>query len=48
MKNMNGTTIASNADKDDTYFGVEKYSGTRLFSKERIFTNMVIKGDDLI
>ena len=46
--NSNGVAITSDADSDDTYLGVEKYTGTRLFSKERIFMNMVFKGDELV
>ena len=44
----NGTQITSDADTDDTYIGVEKLTGTRLFSKERIFMNMVYKGGDIV
>ena len=46
--NSKGDCISSNADNDDTYLGVEKYTGTRLFSKERIFTNMVFKAGELV
>lgn len=44
----NDKVITSNAETDDTQIGVEKYTGARIFSKERIFMNMVFKGGDLV
>ena len=43
----NGEEIAGNEDNDDTYLGVEKYSGVCLITMERTFMNMVFYGDDL-
>ena len=43
----NGEEIPSSEDNDDTYLGVEKYSGACLIAMERIFMNMVLYGDDL-
>ena len=43
----NGEEIPSSEDVDDTYLGVEKYSGACLIAMERIFMNMVFYGDDL-
>ena len=43
----NGEEIPSSEDNDDTYLGVEKYSGACLIAMERIFMNMVFYGDDL-
>ena len=41
----NGEEIAGNEDNDDTYLGVEKYSGVCLITMERTFMNMVFYGD---
>jgi hypothetical protein len=45
--NRQNEAIEPNADEDDTYLGVEHFSGACLIAKERIFFNMVIYGDDL-
>ena len=47
LVNANGEEIPSSEDVDDTYLGVEKYSGACLIAMERIFMNMVYYGDDL-
>jgi hypothetical protein len=44
-KNM--TEIQPNQDDDDTFLGVERYSGACMVALERIFYNMAIYGDDL-
>ena len=43
----NGQVIPTSEEVDDTYLGVEKYSGACLIAMERIFMNMVFYGDDL-
>ena len=43
----NGQVIPTSEENDDTYLGVEKYSGACLIAMERIFMNMVFYGDDL-
>ena len=43
----NGTQIEPDKDADDTYLGVEHYSGVCLIAMERIFFNMFIFADDL-
>jgi|Transcript_46943 hypothetical protein len=44
---QNEEEIVPNSDDDDTYLGVERYSGVCLIAMERIFFNMAIYGDDL-
>ena len=45
--NASGVEIEPNASDDDTYLGIERFSGTCLVAMERIFFNMAIYGDDL-
>ena len=42
-----GSVIEASAEYDDTYLGVESYTGVTLISKERLFFNMVLQNDDL-
>jgi len=42
-----GQPVGPDKDEDDTYLGVEKYSGVCLIAMERIFFNMFIFADDL-
>ena len=44
ISNSNLEVMTGDANTDDTQIGVEKYTGARVFSKERIFMNMVFKG----
>ena len=47
IRDANGDEILPNQDNDDTYLGVERYSGVNLLAMERIFFNMAVYGDDL-
>jgi len=47
IKNHNGTEILPTEEDDETYLGVERYSGVCLIAMERIFLNMAIYGDAL-
>ena len=47
IRYQNGTEIVPKEEEDETYLGVERYSGVSLITKERIFVNMVIYGDEL-
>ena len=42
-----GSAIEASAANDDTYLGVERYTGVTLISKERLFFNMVLQNDQL-
>ena len=47
ITDINGTEIKQNEEDDETYLGVERYSGVCLIAMERIFLNMVIYRDAL-
>ena len=47
MVYQNNTVIEPIQEEDDTYLGVEKYSGVCMIAMERIFFNMAIYGDEL-
>lgn len=43
----NNVTIEPDSDADDTFLGIEPFSGVCLVAMERIFMNLAIYGDDL-
>ncbi len=47
LYNKDMEELVPNQDDDDTYLGVERYSGACMVALERIFYNMAIYGDDL-
>ncbi len=47
LYNKDMEELVPNKDDDDTYLGVERYSGACMVALERIFYNMAIYGDDL-
>ena len=47
IRGADGAIIQANEDSDNSYVGVEKYTGVTLMMMERFFYNMVIYQDEL-